>query len=137
MSTTHSLRTLSTLGFLCYLQVDSCQVSASTKQRNKLRLGVAPVVRACLDTHKALSSSLSTRQGGKTKKEKIKGRRETMAQGVLGDSWIFGDLSFATDHNFLQTSSLFNLKGLLDWGFLSYRQRQWARLEEETKSKAH
>lgn len=92
------------------------------------------------DSHKALSSSLSTRQGGKVKKkEKFKERREMMPQGVLGDSWLFVTcLSLLTTISYRQVHfSCPNLKVLLDWGFSSYRQRQWARLEEETKSKVH
>lgn len=73
------------------------------------------------------------------KKEKFKERREKMPQGVLGDSWLFVTcLSLLTTISFRPVHfSCPNLKGLLDWGFSSCRQRQWARLEEGTKSKAH
>lgn len=106
---------------------------------------VAPEVKGLPSTHKTLSSSLCTRQGwegGEKKKGKLKGRIRSM---LLGCSW--GQLSLCDSAYLSFTSNhiscrpvLFpcpSLKVLLDWGFWSYRQRQWASLEEGTKSKAH
>lgn len=102
-------------------------------------------VKGLPSAHKTLSSSLCTRQGWvgeEKKKEKLKGRIRNM---LLGCSWgqlslcDSVSLSFASNHISCRPVHFPcpNLKILLDWGFSSYRQRQWARLEEGTESKAH